>query len=142
MALLRSRYLHLSIMLTLFTDLLSSSKEIDTISVTAVSVVGGMLAFSLSAFTIFLAMPFSGRMREEVLEVGREDSFYMAIVSTIFHFIVVQVLTLLVSIFGLSTSNRALDTLVVLGLFYSVLSGFACAVLLLGFARLRNASRT
>lgn len=139
-ALLSSPYWWFSAIFTLAVNFMASSQELVAFRSVQISLLPSMLAFSLGAFTVLLVVPVNGGMRQ-VWGVGERESFYMKVVAAMFHFIVVQFFALIFAIFGFFVELSAWDLITVLLTVYAMTCGMATAVILLGLARIRNASR-
>lgn len=105
----------------------------------AVSVIPSMLAFSLSALTIFMTLG-EGPTLSDLRDGGKSDSAFMHIVFAMFHFILVQVIALTISLMAIIEPHPIIVVIGMLLTFYSIFCGLAAAVVVLGVGRLKNVS--
>lgn len=103
----------------------------------SISIVPGLLGFSLGAFAIVLAFPTS-KMFDIISERGRTDSYYMDLSSKLVHFILVQILALLIAIIAKTYPALLTNMLSFLFLIYSLLTALITAFSLFGVAQIYN----
>jgi hypothetical protein len=103
-----------------------------------VGAVPNLLGFTVGALAIVLAFS-SAEIFRVIAQGGRPDSFFMKLVSSLVHFILVQALALVVAILAKLTESRCLDILCLVLLFYAILVTFAAALELFVTARIYNA---
>jgi hypothetical protein len=103
----------------------------------AIAILPPLLGLSIGAMAILLAFP-STKMFRFLSEGGRADSFYIDICSKFTHFIIVQLVALLISIFGKAYSFFPVSFLGCWALTYAILTAGAIALTLFRIAQIYN----
>lgn len=140
--LVRSTYLKLSLapVLLLWPAWQTDEKNVHAAWVDiAFQVIPSIISFSLGALAIILSLS-SGAFLSAIQQSGRDDSLFMKMIATFFHFILVQFLCLF---FAIICRFIHLDELSFIGFWlfsYCLASGIAAAVNLVGLAQLKNKS--
>jgi hypothetical protein len=138
--LLTSAYLQLSLAAPLLLwpawqidDQLSYAPWVDI----ALQVLPSITSFSLGALAIILSLS-SGTFLKVIQQSGRDDSLFMKMIATFFHFILVQFLCIFLAIFCLFWTLVPISFLGFWLFSYSLASGVAAAANLVGLALLKN----
>lgn len=97
-----------------------------------------MLGFTVGALAIVLAFS-SAPVFERLAERGDPQSFFMKLTASLIHFILTQVLALIIAIIGRITGSSLVDTASLLLLFYAVMVTFAAGIQLFLTAIVYNA---
>lgn len=124
-ALIRSPYLHVSILLTLIC-LPFWAANISAADI-ALSAVPNLLGFTVGALAIVLAFS-SANIFKTLAEEGDPKSFFMKLTANLIHFILIQVCALICGTIAKITGAIWLDKISLFFLFYAVLSTFAAGV--------------
>lgn len=77
-----------------------------------------------------------------ITEDGREDSYYLDLVTKFVHFVFVQVSALMFALFAMASSFFLFSYLALLGLFYAVATGAMTAIALFEVAIFYNSSQS
>jgi hypothetical protein len=104
------------------------------------SVVPNILGFTVGALAILLAFS-SSDFFTYLIDGGKERSLFMMTVAKFVHFIMVQVLSILMAILYLATSNCFLRTITSIVLTYAILTTLSTVIQLFEMASVFNASR-
>jgi hypothetical protein len=104
----------------------------------AVSILPNLLGFTVGALAIVLAFS-SAKVFETIAEKGEPRSFFMKLTASLIHFILVQVLALVIAISAKITETPSLDVIALFLLFYAVLVTFAAGLQLFLTAIIYNA---
>lgn len=104
---------------------------------TTTSVVPNLLGFTLGSMAVVLAFP-STRLFQLFAEDGRPDSYYLDLASKFVHFILVQVLAILIAFIGKAFCNVILGFIGFFMLTYSVSCAAMTAFALFGVAQIYN----
>lgn len=105
----------------------------------SLSVLPGMISFSLGALAIFLAFS-NERFLKLLRQKGAQDSYLMQVTTAFFHFIIVQFAALILSLLLLALPFLILSGLAFLIFSYAILCGVAASVALLDMAEILNAA--
>lgn len=108
---------------------------------TARSVLPNILGFSIGAMAILLAFP-STKTFSVFRENGRKDSYYMTLSATLCHFIILQSLSLLMSVVEQSMNNIYFNSIGLFLFMYSLTTSFSVCFLLYSVARDYNSDNT
>lgn len=98
-SLLRSSYFWISVVITILTQpywAKVTNGEPDWVGLT-IDVVPSLLGFSLGGMAIMLSFS-TGRFLEAIRQKGRDDSFFMKVIASFFHFILVLGASLVLAI--------------------------------------------
>lgn len=110
-SLLRSTYFWLSVVITIITypfwSVIEPNKEPQWVSVT-IQVAPSLMGFALGGMAIMLSFS-TGRFLEAIRQKGREDSFFMKVIASFFHFSVVLGLSLLIAVVTRAFPNAYLS---------------------------------
>jgi hypothetical protein len=104
----------------------------------AISTLPNLLGFTVGALAIVLAFS-SAKIFKTIAEQGEPLSFFMKLIASLVHFIMVQVIALVCAIFAKITNMRAFDILSLLLLYYAVLITFSATIHLFLTAQIYNA---
>lgn len=110
-------------------------------SALVLSVVPNLLGFSIGAMAVVLAFP-TTTVFNIITEDGREDSYYLDLVTKFVHFVFVQVSALMFALFAMASSFFLFSYLALLGLFYAVATGAMTAIALFEVAIFYNSSQS
>lgn len=102
-----------------------------------ISTIPSLLGFSLGAMAIILAFPSSPLFRL-FTENGRRDSYYLDLSSKFAHFIIIQVIAILIAFVGKAYSNFLVSMFGFFMLSYAVGSAALAALALFGVAQIHN----
>ena len=103
----------------------------------AINILPNLMGFSIAGMTVFLA--FSHPKTMEMITEGEEkQSYFVTVVASFFHFILIQTLALIVGFIGKHYSNHVLSGLGVLLLSYAIFVGLAMAMQLLHTSQIIN----
>jgi hypothetical protein len=105
------------------------------------SVVPNLLGFSIGAMAVVLAFP-TTTVFEIITEGGREDSYYLDLITKFVHFVFVQVLALFSALFASAFSFFVFSYLALLFLFYAIATGVMTALALFEVAIYYNSSQS
>jgi hypothetical protein len=105
------------------------------------SVVPNLLGFSIGAMAVVLAFP-TTTVFKIITEGGREDSYYLDLVTKFVHFVFVQVSALIFALFASASSFFLFSYLALLGLFYAIGTGAMTAIALFEVAIFYNSSQS
>jgi len=136
-ALCLSPYAQLSLFLGVLCEI-SADEKFDASSLTT-SIVPNVLGFTVGALAIILAFS-SSRFFSFLTEEGQEKSLFMKTVSNFVHFIIVQVLSLIVALVAVSHSNWFSKLISAIILFYAILTTLSTVIQLFQMATVFNAS--
>ncbi len=118
-SLLRSTYFWMSIVITIvaypFWSDIPSYKAPEWTAIT-LQVVPSLMGFALGGMAIMLAFS-TGRFLDAIRQKGKENSFFMKVIASFFHFSVVLGISLLVALMTIAFPNRYLSGI---GFFSSV----------------------
>jgi hypothetical protein len=101
------------------------------------SIVPGMLSFSLGAMAIFLAFA-NERFLRLLRQGGREDSYLMNVVVAFFHFILVQFFAIASAILVVAYPWVGFSAISFWAFLYALASGIAASAALLDMAEILN----
>lgn len=104
---------------------------------TALTVIPSLLGFALGGMAIVLAFSYS-RVLRRIAQDGKEDSFFVKMVTSFFHFIVVQVSAIFAAVFAIVYAHSVVSFIGFWLFAYSLLSAVAVAVFLFHTARIFN----
>lgn len=102
----------------------------------AFSVLPGLIAFSLGAIAIFVAL--SRGLFLSVLQEGGGRSFFLRVVAAFFHFLLVQFSTLIFGLWTLAWPNAWLSFFGFTLFIYAIFTGVAAAAILVDVAEIKN----
>lgn len=105
-----------------------------------ISVIPAMLGFSLGAIAILVAFS-DPKISTSIYKQRGNSSYFLSVVATFFHFIVVQCLTLFFILALMTYENRILSALAFLFFAYTIFSALASGAALFGFARIIDLAR-
>jgi protein-S-isoprenylcysteine O-methyltransferase Ste14 len=108
---------------------------------TALSVLPNLLGFSVGAVAIVLAFP-SSKLLDVVSNGGSGNSYYMDTASRFVHFVIVQVVAVIIALFAKSYPNSYINFIACLLFIYALLTAVAAGLSLFGIAKIYNASGT
>jgi hypothetical protein len=140
-SLLRSTYFWIALILTLLSQPLWIERYnnppgwVDI----ATGVIPNLLGFALGGMAIMLSFS-SGRFLEAIRQSGREDSYFMKMIASFFHFSIVLTCSLLIAILSRSLHHEILSFAGVACLFYGILLVPATAASIWHTARVFNAA--
>jgi hypothetical protein len=137
-ALIRSPYLHVSVLLSVILNVCPSA-NFDPASQT-LSVLPNVLGFTVGALAIILALS-SSEFFAYMIDNGKEDSLFMMTIASFVHFIVVQIAAILCALIGSAHSFVFMRFFHTLLLLYAILTTLAIVIQLFQMATLFNASR-
>lgn len=140
-ALLSSPYLYFAAIVTLicYPIWLSEEKLLRTWPQFCIDVIPSIMGFSLGGMAILLAFShkeFLTAIREE----GDESSLFMNAVVLFFHFLLIQVIAILLAVISKSYSSDILSAVGFYFTIYGILSALGIAAALFQIARIFNAS--
>jgi hypothetical protein len=141
-ALATSPFLYLAVILTALLRPFWSSVAADgsvTWAQVAIDIVPSMLGFSMGGMAIMLAFS-DGKFFTAITQKGKADSFFVKVVASFYHFIVVQSSALIFALVGKAYSHPVLSGVGVGLLLYAMLTAVAVAGQLLHAARIFNAT--
>lgn len=143
LALLKSPYLHLALVLTgiciLFWAKNNHLEYAAKASDIAISAIPNLLGFTVGALAIVLAFS-SAQIFKTLAEEGEPQSFFMKLTANLVHFILAQVLALVSGIVAKIINSRVLDVVTLALLLYAVLVTLATALQLFQTAIIYNAN--
>lgn len=105
-----------------------------------VSIVPAMLGFSLGAIAILVAFS-DARLSIFIHKERSKSSYFLSVIATFFHFIIVQCLTLFCTLALMAYENRTLSGLAFFLFCYTIFSALASGAALFGFAKIIDVSR-
>ncbi|MGB0507055.1 MAG: hypothetical protein ACPGGK_12745 [Pikeienuella sp.] len=138
--LLRSYYFWFSALLTaaFFPAWIRRSSEGDlTWPLTALSIGPSFISFSLGAMAIILAFS-NEKFMALIQQKGADTSYFIRVVSSLFHFIIVQALSILVSLFALSWQYNTISALSFFLTVYGIAVAMAAASNLMDMSEILN----
>lgn len=140
-ALFASAYLYLSLVITVIAyPFWSTSEGLGRPwAQTAIDIIPSMLGFSMGGMAIMLAFS-SGEVFKALSQKGRKDSYFLQVVATFFHFILIQTLSIFTAVLSKYYSSDALSFVGFFFMSYALLVALATAGVLLNTARIFNAS--
>lgn len=104
----------------------------------ALSVLPNLLGFSLGAIAIILAFP-SSQFFRVFREGGRDDSYYITTASRFVHFVILQVVAIMLSLLSKSHDHsKILSFIGYIAFVYAVSSAVFGALSLFGIAEIHN----
>jgi phosphate starvation-inducible membrane PsiE len=103
----------------------------------SIAILPNMLGLSIGAMAIILAFP-TTRMFRILAEDGRTDSFYLDLASRLTHFIIVQAVALILTLFGKSYHLWPLSLIGCWSLVYAIFAAAVIALELFGVAQIYN----
>lgn len=124
-ALALSPYVHLSLVLTVLCAWLASWKP--NAAEVAISVIPNLLGFTVGALAIVLAFS-SADIFETLAEKGNPKSFFMSLTANLIHFMLIQVIALVLGIFTKVSESAVLQIPSLFFLIYAVIATFAAGV--------------
>lgn len=138
-AIVGSPYFHVSIIITiLMPKIWLINKEGDAPWVEfAKSIVPSMAAFSLGAMAIIFTVS-SGEFFDIIRKKRSGDSYYVKLMASFVHFIVLQIMTIFGAMATWTYSYNAISGVFFAVFCYSLLSGIAAAGMLMGLAYVRG----
>lgn len=140
-SLLRSTYFWLSVVLTLISKPLweNSPNQAPKWAAIATSIIPNLLGFALGGMAIMLSFS-SGQFLQAIRQSGKEDSYFMKMIASFFHFTVILTTSLIISLFCDIYPNEILSVFGLFCLFYGVLLVPATAASIWHTARVFNAA--
>jgi hypothetical protein len=96
-----------------------------------------MLGFSLGGMAIMLAFT-SAETFEIISEGGSDDSFFMVVIASFYHFILIQLMALIIAVYATANPSEIASLIGIFFFFYSLLSALATAGQILSTARIFN----
>lgn len=103
----------------------------------SLDILPSLMGFSIAAMTVMLAFSDTKSLRA-VTQKGKDNSYFVTTVANLMHFLVAQIIALLLAILGKSFSFFVLSYFGVIALSYAVLVSLAAAGQLLNTARIIN----
>lgn len=103
----------------------------------SISVMPSLMGFSIAAMTVMLAFSDSKSLKA-VTQGGKENSFFVTTVANLMHFLVAQIVALLIAVIGKAYPYWFVAYPGVLAFFYAVVVSIAAAGQLLNTARIIN----
>lgn len=103
----------------------------------AVGIIPNLLGFALGGMAIMLSFS-SGRFLEAIRQNGKEDSYFMKMIASFFHFSLILTASLILAILSKSISNQCISILGLFCLFYGILLVPATAASIWHTARVFN----
>lgn len=137
-ALLRSPYLHVSILLSILLNICPSA-NFDPASET-LSILPNVLGFTVGALAIILALS-SSEFFAYMIDNGKDDLLFMMTIASFVHFIIIQITAILGALIGSAYPLALIHFLNTLLLLYAILTTLAIVIQLFQMATLFNASR-
>lgn len=126
-SLLRSYYFRVSIVITIITypfwSVIEPNKEPQWVAIT-IQVVPSLMGFALGGMAIMLSFS-TGRFLEAIRQKGSDDSYFMKVIASFFHFSVVLGLSLLAAVLTKAFPNKYLSGLGFFGSVYGVMLAIA-----------------
>jgi len=104
----------------------------------SLTIIPSMVSFSLGSMAIILSMG-GGKFLKVIQSNGEEGSFYLKMVSTFMHFIIVQFVALLATLLAEAYPYFFTSALGFFALIYAGATGIAAASIFMELAHLRNA---
>ena len=101
------------------------------------SILPNVLGFSMGGMAIVLSFAGS-RFLGTITQGGKDDSYFIKLVATFFHFIIVQTLAIFLGLAGRVFSNEIISFFGYLCMCYAILSTIATAGTLFNTARIAN----
>jgi hypothetical protein len=105
----------------------------------AIDIVPSLLGFALGGMAIMLSFS-SGRFLEAVRQGGKEDSYFMKMIASFFHFSIVLSTSLIVAVISQTFHHVALSFVGVWMMYYGVTLVVATAASIWHTARIFNAA--
>lgn len=139
--LLRSTYFWGSLVLTLiYPDLWRCIKDGEPIwADVAIDIIPSLLGFALGGMAIMLSFS-SGRFLEAVRQGGKENSYFMKMIASFFHFSIVLTASLVIAVISQTFHHVALSFVGVWMTYYGVTLVVATAASIWHTARIFNAA--
>lgn len=132
-SLVRSPYFAIALALTIVSISYGSTKNwVDA----SFQIIPSLLGFSIAGFAVLLVFS-SDRFLKIISEGGIEDSLFLTASVTFVHFIVVQVVSIVMALLALAEVPVA-HTAAIFGLFYSVMTALASCFVLFDIAQVYN----
>jgi hypothetical protein len=103
----------------------------------SIAILPNLLGLSIGAMAILLAFP-TTRIFRILAEDGRKDSFYLDLASRLTHFILVQAVALIFSLFGKSYHFWLVSLIGCWSLVYAIFTAAVIALELFGVAQIYN----
>jgi hypothetical protein len=103
----------------------------------SISILPNVLGLSIGAMAIILAFP-TTRIFKILSEDGRKDSFYLDLASRLTHFIIIQVIALILGLFGKAYKGWFISIIGCWALVYAVLTAAVISLTLFGVAQIYN----
>lgn len=140
-SLLRSTYFWLATVITLISKPLwvNQTDGVPKWVELATGIIPNLLGFALGGMAIMLSFS-SGRFLEAIRQKGKEDSYFMKMIASFFHFSIILTASLLVSLLSRSISNQYLSIFGLGCLLYGILLVPATAASIWHTARVFNAA--
>lgn len=138
---LRSTYFWAALVLTLLSNNLCTDRlpEPPKWSSLAIGIIPNLLGFALGGMAIMLSFS-SGRFLEAIRQKRKEDSYFMKMIASFFHFSSVLTCSLIAAILSQNFSNLYLSMAGLFFLFYGILLVPATAASIWHTARVFNAA--
>lgn len=124
-ALFLSPYVHISLVLTAACSYLNT-RPLSAADVT-VGVIPNLLGFTVGALAIVLAFS-SADIFETLAQKGKPKSFFMTLTANLIHFMLIQVIALVLGIFTKLSGKSYLEIPTLFFLFYAVTATFAAGI--------------
>jgi hypothetical protein len=105
------------------------------------SIVPNLLGFSIGAMAVVLAFPTS-EIFNIIAEGGREDSYYLDLVTKFVHFVIIQVLSLVLALLTAAFPFCLFSLLTLMLLYYAVITAIMTALALFDVAIFYNSSES
>jgi hypothetical protein len=136
-ALFRSPYLYAALLLSFACYPLWLQTTNSNWADISINILPSLMGFAVAGMAIMLAFSHPESL-DAVTQKGREDSYFLKTIANLSHFLISQVVALLVAVIGHEVHNCVLAYVGVLTLLYALLTSVAAAGQLFNTARIMN----